>query len=470
MIKFIKDNKILALIILLNLIYFCALFFYDSYAYVDSFEHLRMGYLVSEGQVPYRDFFEHHHPLLWYVIAPIMKILPHKAVLAYHVAKILALLCSVTTYYLLYLIFRHFLGGKILFWCFLLCAFAFSPVIYGFSLFKPEVFARLFYVLGLYLFFVYAETYGRRFLVMCGVAFCIAFFFIQTAVFCVLPLAFPLAVLCLKNKRSFIDAGIAFLVCLSILGLAVTLLYYNGAWTRYYETNWIINKHLFNFLYNKDASLLWFWLPYYLAALAIGIHTIKTQPSFYYNTIFWLFCCSLLQHIYFPAIHPHYLIWTSTLAAIVLAPDFMKLIKSDAKFWANIFLLFSFAINIFVFLRFLSKDKFAEMMTVNKDETAQCVVFDFSAFNVYAPQISYYVMFNNLHYLDDLLFHAHPEYNLNQLIKKHKPQYLNISPKGMQISALKYPERFAVTPEIMQDYRQIAPRLFQRIDTISATQ
>ena len=123
MIKFIKDNKILALIILLNLIYFCALFFYDSYAYVDSFEHLRMGYLISEGKVPYRDFFEHHHPLLWYVIAPLVKILPHKALALYYAAKTLALLCSVLTYYLFYLYFKRFLKCADLFWCFLLCAF-----------------------------------------------------------------------------------------------------------------------------------------------------------------------------------------------------------------------------------------------------------------------------------------------------------------------------------------------------------
>ena len=39
----------------------------------DQTEHLHAAYLVSIGQVPYSDFFEHHHPLLWYLLAPILQ-------------------------------------------------------------------------------------------------------------------------------------------------------------------------------------------------------------------------------------------------------------------------------------------------------------------------------------------------------------------------------------------------------------
>ncbi len=37
----------------------------------DEFEHLHCGYCLWRGQVPYRDFFEHHPPLLWYVSLPL---------------------------------------------------------------------------------------------------------------------------------------------------------------------------------------------------------------------------------------------------------------------------------------------------------------------------------------------------------------------------------------------------------------
>src|SRR5262245_48636551 len=36
---------------------------------VDEFEHLHSAYLVSRGQTPYVDFFEHHPPLGYYLVA-----------------------------------------------------------------------------------------------------------------------------------------------------------------------------------------------------------------------------------------------------------------------------------------------------------------------------------------------------------------------------------------------------------------
>jgi len=36
----------------------------------DEIEHLHNGYLVSIGKTPFKDFWEHHLPLIWYVIAP----------------------------------------------------------------------------------------------------------------------------------------------------------------------------------------------------------------------------------------------------------------------------------------------------------------------------------------------------------------------------------------------------------------
>lgn len=39
----------------------------------DEFQHLHMAWCIAQGQVPYRDFFEHHTPLLHYLLAPWMR-------------------------------------------------------------------------------------------------------------------------------------------------------------------------------------------------------------------------------------------------------------------------------------------------------------------------------------------------------------------------------------------------------------
>src|SRR5262245_51551933 len=38
----------------------------------DEIQHLHAGWLISAGQLPYRDFLENHHPTLWFLSAPII--------------------------------------------------------------------------------------------------------------------------------------------------------------------------------------------------------------------------------------------------------------------------------------------------------------------------------------------------------------------------------------------------------------
>ena len=39
----------------------------------DEFEHTHATWYVADGKVPYTDFFENHHPLLWYVLSPLLR-------------------------------------------------------------------------------------------------------------------------------------------------------------------------------------------------------------------------------------------------------------------------------------------------------------------------------------------------------------------------------------------------------------
>ena len=49
----------------LNLIFAIWQIFSSTLNLADDIEHLRATYFVSSGDIPYRDFFDHHHPLLW---------------------------------------------------------------------------------------------------------------------------------------------------------------------------------------------------------------------------------------------------------------------------------------------------------------------------------------------------------------------------------------------------------------------
>jgi hypothetical protein len=62
----------------------------------DEFEHLHAGFLVFQGDVPYRDFFEHHGPLLYYALWPLFKLLgPNLSVLWW--GRLIMGICSLAT-------------------------------------------------------------------------------------------------------------------------------------------------------------------------------------------------------------------------------------------------------------------------------------------------------------------------------------------------------------------------------------
>jgi len=70
----------------------------------DEFEHLHAAWCITRGLVPYRDFFEHHTPLLYLLLAPILK-LTHpeqtyqSALLAILLSRALMyILCCLTLY------------------------------------------------------------------------------------------------------------------------------------------------------------------------------------------------------------------------------------------------------------------------------------------------------------------------------------------------------------------------------------
>lgn len=63
----------------------------------DEMEHLHATYLLLEGRVPYRDFWQNHTPTLWFVFAPIMAAWPVDASICY-VARGVGLLGSLLVF------------------------------------------------------------------------------------------------------------------------------------------------------------------------------------------------------------------------------------------------------------------------------------------------------------------------------------------------------------------------------------
>ena len=47
----------------------------------DNIEHIHSSFLVANGNIPYKDFFQHHNPLMWYLFAPLVKVFEYNTVI-----------------------------------------------------------------------------------------------------------------------------------------------------------------------------------------------------------------------------------------------------------------------------------------------------------------------------------------------------------------------------------------------------
>lgn len=456
--KLLNLNLVLAFIgIVLTLIF-------NSTIICDEFEHLRMSWFVSQGEVPYRDFFEHHHPLIWYLFAPILLALPHNALLVFYTAKTFAFIAVLLTYYTIYLIIRRFLGGVTLVPYFFALLFTFYPIWYCSSIFKPDTFVRLFYFYGLYTFFCYLETQKLKNLIFCAISFTIAFLFLQTILFSIFPLIIPLGFYLYKNPRRFVDCLKACIIPFIILGSCVALLIHADTWQEYFQLCWIFNAHLFQLMHPDTSSIFWAWLPPTFLAFVYLLYQIKKHNLSYYQKIVGLlFICECINHILFPAVFAHYLILLFIFTSLILTHPLKEFLSSSTfKTYLYIYLFSMLVLNFITLSLKNNRQILPIFQQINQNQSDTIVIIDMNYVNIYAPKISYYSMFTDLHRVDDYLFHRLPKYNINTLIKKTNPKYLDYNSPA----SLEKDSRFYISKDILKKYQLIAPHLYQRIDTL----
>jgi hypothetical protein len=68
-----KRLAALALLALAGAVLLRVAFLQTNMFIVDEFQHMHAAYLTSLGQVPYRDFFEHHTPFFYFLMAPLIQ-------------------------------------------------------------------------------------------------------------------------------------------------------------------------------------------------------------------------------------------------------------------------------------------------------------------------------------------------------------------------------------------------------------
>ncbi len=209
----------------------------------DPAEHLHAAWLVLHGEVPYRDFFEHHHPLMWYVLAPVLEIGGRNAGQVY-MTRVLAVLLLFGAVYIAYRINRDFLFGRtaavfgVL--SVLLCPHWFFEAVH----LRPDSFMLAAFLGGVWCFFLYLRDGWRRWLVFSYLLVAAAFWFQAKAAVWLLGFGVVNLYLLRQGLLRTVDVLWAAVLPLAATAGYLLYLYAEGALGAFWRLNYLFNMML----------------------------------------------------------------------------------------------------------------------------------------------------------------------------------------------------------------------------------
>lgn len=452
----------------------------SKYIIFDDIEHLRASYFVSLGDIPYRDFFEHHHPLLWYIFAPFIRFFPKDTITAVYMGRFICLTISIISGYFIYKTEKKFIGGTL---CALFCLNLCFCNVHGISIsgllnIKPDIFQRCCFFTGLYFLFCYFHYQKFRDLQICALLWSIAFLFLQTTVFYVAPFIIPVGYFLYHNPPKWKDFAIAAIIPIIIIICCMAVMWKNDMLLRYYETNWILNAAMNSVWLHIKKS--YFVSVYMLHMIIMVLMTVifliyKNKFSIFTFSLLCAFVCEFVLRISFISML-YYAAWLQIYAAMLAAPFLTKICLK----FKGIFILFIAAWFVFLCgnLTMINCKKFftlANYISQTNGETICAKVFQ--------NRHNYYWMYPSVEMLDDVLFNPVSDYDLTAVYIQETSKILIAPPmetegyyakiirnirKGIDLNKEQKTilQRHIVDDFVKKNYIKIDENIYQRKDIL----
>lgn len=459
----VRVLKILSAAALLIILY---AFVFSGFQIVDEFEHLHASWLVSVGKVPYRDFFEHHNPLLWYLSAPLVSAF-YDDVFIFYIMRGVSFACSLLTLWYIYrisLFFTNRVGG----WMAISLTLCNLITIYNFSQFRPDNYMNLCFIIGVYYWFCYLKIKQTRYLTYSFLSFTFSVLFLQKISLLLTVVELILLFLLYKKKIHFKDATIAALPAVSIVFLFMAFLYSKDTILEYIELNIHFNQAMISYF---ERGAFWYrnlFFSIYGVALVAAIYLFNKR-NLYFKILAVLYIAEFIMRGFYFAPHPNYYTLLTMLSSLILAALVQELLpKHKLVCIVTVIGMFLYLGTNFNTLDHTSSKHnslthYALSSYVHKNSTPTDFLMNGydKNFNIYRYDVSYY-WFG----LDMLLPVMEQEYQLknkldiNALIVQFRPKFIYVE-DYVDLRALrtygerKYSQKFI--PEIVQTLYATTP-------------
>ncbi len=427
-----KIRKLLWLYICIAAIFCGYVYSFIVKANGDNIEHLHFAWLVWQGDVPYKDFFQHHNPLIWYLSAPLVNILINNSyifsifnlisyvavgIMAYYQYRIVSMLQNNRTVGL-------FLGAIIISSYSILLALNF----------RPDTFAYTFLFTGLYYLFGYIKAKKLWQLVVAFLCFFVAFMFTQKILINLIVPGVAVLYGLYKKQIKFEDFIQASLLPILLLGVWVAYLYSEDILKLYWVSNYPFNTHIPDiFAQNRiifpPREYFEFYIFIPIGCVASIYFLIKGQTAERIISLMFIEE-SILRIFYFSAFLHYSTLWL--ILGIILSVMYLdKILKKKVVriILGTIYLLFSLWY-VYDKTYKIEKPKLAyqnghEYAFENLTPCDYAINGYYAVYNLKAKDAGYYaILLGQIDVLGEKMGIA-PKANLNDLIALRKPKIIS---------------------------------------------
>ncbi len=232
-------------------IYYAVLGKYD----VDEIEAFHTAWKISVGERIYEDFFQHHHPLLYYLLLPVIK-LGGESLPTLYAAEALAFAVFAATTVMAFLLARRIYDVKTaLVSTILLLSFPFF-IKKGTEI-RPDVLQTLLGLASFYLLTIHMmEREKRKHFVASAFLLSLSFLALQKAIFFVFLIGAVQLYWLWKGEMTKKDFLLYWAVFLILPAAYLSYLFVSGTLGHYFDFNWLLNmKYMKSFSPLKYFSL-----------------------------------------------------------------------------------------------------------------------------------------------------------------------------------------------------------------------
>ena len=433
---------------------------FSGFQIVDEFEHLHASWLVSTGKIPYKDFLEHHNPLLWYLSAPIMQLF-YDNVFVFYVMRGISFCASLLIAWYVFKI-AQFFGDKRSGWLAIALYLGNLITLYCFYQYRPDTYMNLCFIAGLYYWFMALKTEKLRFLTISFLCFTAAFLFLQKISLLLIVVEGILLVLLFSKRLKVKAVTLAALPSLAVIFLFLGYFYVKDALLEYVEINYNLNRAMLNYY---ERGTFWYhhlWFSIYGLAMLVAIYFFKKE-NIYFKICALIYGAEFFMRGFYFAPYTHYYSLVTILAAVVLSVLTIKIMpKYKLLGLLIIFTMFLNLGNIFNEVdSSLNKHNGYKHYQLadwaHKNSTPDDMMMNGydMIFNIYRPDVSYYWF-----QLDTLVPIMEQEYQLshkidvNEIIIRQRPKFVYAVDYPDLMSTRLYGERKYIQtfiPQIMQD-------------------